>query len=265
MKIKVLGCSGGIGPGLKTTSFLINDSVLLDAGSGLDSLSIEEMLNIRHVLLTHAHIDHILGLPLMLAMIYDRHQHQIQVHALPSVVQALKHHIFNWTIWPDFTRLPEHAPIVCLNALNIAEELQVGQLSVMPLPALHPSPGVGYFLASGGASFAFTGDSSFHPPFWSSINRLRPDMVIADISFTAEANTLAADSGHMTIDQLSSALSFLDYQPEIRPTHFKVGFEQELTELCKDFKSVVVKPLVHGEEIILAPDLPKNAVQNNPV
>ncbi len=255
MKIKVLGCSGGLGPGLKTTSFLVNDSLLLDAGSGLDSLSVEEMLNIRHVLLTHAHIDHILGLPLMLAMIYDQHEHQVQVHALPSVIQALQQHIFNWTIWPDFTRLPEQKPIIRLNALKAGEEIQLENLRIKSLPAQHPSPCIGYFIASDKASFAFTGDSSFHPPFWTSVNQLRPDMVIADISFTDEANTLAADSGHMTIDQLPAALALLDYSPEIRASHFKVGFEEQLTKRCKDFKSVVVKPLIHGEDIRITVDL----------
>ena len=70
MKLRILGCNGGIGPKLRTTSFLVNNHLLLDAGTGVGELTLDEMLSLRHVLLTHAHLDHIAGLALMFASIY---------------------------------------------------------------------------------------------------------------------------------------------------------------------------------------------------
>ena len=67
MKLRVLGCSGGIGGRhLRTTSFLVDHDILLDAGSGVAELSVGELAAIDHVFLTHAHLDHVLALPLMI-------------------------------------------------------------------------------------------------------------------------------------------------------------------------------------------------------
>ncbi|PCH63583.1 MAG: 3',5'-cyclic-nucleotide phosphodiesterase, partial [Gammaproteobacteria bacterium] len=69
MKVRVLGCSGGIAKDLRTTTFLVNDEILFDAGTGVGELSLDEMLAIKHVVITHAHLDHVCGLALMLASI----------------------------------------------------------------------------------------------------------------------------------------------------------------------------------------------------
>ena len=66
MRIEVLGCSGGIGDDRHSTSFLIDDDILLDAGSGAMRLTRAAMARIDHVFITHSHLDHILSLPLLL-------------------------------------------------------------------------------------------------------------------------------------------------------------------------------------------------------
>lgn len=252
MKIDILGCSGGLGPGGKTTSFLVDEVLLVDAGSGLDQLSVEQMLCIEHVLITHAHMDHILGLPLMLGTIYELHRRPVKVFAIPEVLDALRRHVFNWVIWPDFSRLPQGRPILEFHAVIPGEEYRMGGYKVVPLPAVHPTPAVGFWIsAATGGSFAFTGDSGFHPPFWRQINVLRPELIIADVSFTEGSADLAADSGHMTADQLSLVLGVLDYRPVIRATHFKVGQEAFLAQRVEQAGSTVqgcsVGPLQQGE------------------
>lgn len=258
MKIHILGCSGGLGPGRKTTSFLVDEVLLVDAGSGLEQLNMEQMLRIRHVLITHAHIDHILGLPLMLGTIYERHNEPLKVYAIPEVLDALRCHIFNWVVWPDFTCLPKERPILELYPVELDSRLKLGRYEVAALPAIHPTPAVGFWVGSSdGRSFAFTGDSGFHLPFWQRMNKYRPELIIADISFTAGSADLAADSGHMTVDQLAAVLPVLEYSPEIRATHFKVGQEQVLTRLlsqpCQSgaLHEIKVRPLCQGELIDL--------------
>src|SRR4051794_29062938 len=98
MKVRVLGCSGGIGGGRQTTSFLLDDAFLIDAGSGVTRLTLEEMRRIRHVFITHSHLDHILALPLLMDSVGTGAPPLI-VHAIPEVIAALRQHLFNWALW----------------------------------------------------------------------------------------------------------------------------------------------------------------------
>ena len=100
MKIQVLGCSGAIARHARTTSFLVDGHVLLDAGTGVGDLTLDEMARIDHVLLTHSHLDHVAALPLMLDSVAGLRRDAIQVHALPETIAALRAHIFNHDIWP---------------------------------------------------------------------------------------------------------------------------------------------------------------------
>ena len=106
MQIKILGWAGGIGANLRTTSFLVDDDLLIDAGTGLGDLPLNQMTGIRHIFLTHSHMDHIVGLPLLADSMFGVHEEPIVVHAQEKTIEALKQHIFNWVMWPDFSELP---------------------------------------------------------------------------------------------------------------------------------------------------------------
>ena len=235
MKLQVLGCSGGIGKGLKTTSFLVDNSLLIDAGTGIELLTMDEMLAIRDVVITHAHVDHIVGLPLMLATIYDQHTQPVRVHAIPEVIKALKDHIFNWTIWPDFTQLPESKPIVSLHEVNVGDTLSLQGKEVTALPAVHPTPTAGYLVKDAQSSMVFTGDSGINPELWPIINTKKPDVLIIDVSFTDEVGELAVASGHLTPSQLASELAHVnsDAKPKVFLTHLKPGFEAQIVSECQ--------------------------------
>ena len=113
MKVRVLGCSGAIAQGCRTTSFLINHNILIDAGTGVGDLTLEEMRRIDHVFLTHSHLDHVAALPLMLDAVSSLRNHPVQVHALPATIAALQAHVFNNTIWPDFSVFLRCSPPCC--------------------------------------------------------------------------------------------------------------------------------------------------------
>jgi glyoxylase-like metal-dependent hydrolase (beta-lactamase superfamily II) len=106
MQVLILGCSGGIGDGRHTTSFLIDDDILIDAGSGVSRLSRAALARIDHVFITHSHLDHILSLPLLLDSVAGERDCPVVLHAIPEVLEILKDHVFNWRIWPDFSRIP---------------------------------------------------------------------------------------------------------------------------------------------------------------
>src|SRR5829696_2900579 len=110
MIVQVLGCSGSIAAGCRTTSFLLDDDVLIDAGTGVGDMPLDALARIEHILISHSHLDHILSIGLLADSVMRERstvsRGAIQVHALPETLAALRTHIFNGIIWPDFTRLP---------------------------------------------------------------------------------------------------------------------------------------------------------------
>ena len=144
MKIRVLGCSGAIAAGCKTTAFLLDDDVLIDAGSGVGDLALDELFRIEHILLSHSHLDHILSVPLLADSVI-RHREElrlppIQVHALPQTIEALRKDIFNGVIWPDFSRLPSaEEPVLRFVPFAQGDVLELGGRRVEVLTAKHQS------------------------------------------------------------------------------------------------------------------------------
>lgn len=145
MKVRVLGCSGAIAKDCRTTSFLIGDSILLDAGTGVGDLTLEEMGKIDHVLLTHSHLDHIAALPLMLDAVSSQRRNPVQVHALAATISALQTHVFNNVIWPDFSAIPSAAsPFLQYQAFELGDVLSIAGVQIEVLPAHHIVPAVGF-------------------------------------------------------------------------------------------------------------------------
>ncbi len=154
MLIRVLGCSGAIAAGCKTTSFLLDDDVLIDAGTGVCDLSLDEMVRIDHILISHSHLDHILSIALLADTTLRRRRAEgrgpIRIHALAPTLAALRAHIFNGVVWPDFTRLPsaEH-PALELEPIVHGQRLDLGGRTVEVLVADHTVPACGFAVASG--------------------------------------------------------------------------------------------------------------------
>ena len=145
MRIRVLGCSGGVGGELRTTSLLIDEDILIDAGSGVGELSLEEMHRIHHVFLTHSHLDHFSFLPLLIDSIFPAIREPVVVHGQPETIKALQEHVFNWTIWPDFSKLPnEDQPVLRFETLTPGTPYTLGERTFEMIQVNHIVPGVGY-------------------------------------------------------------------------------------------------------------------------
>ncbi len=207
MKVRVLGCSGAIARGCRTTSFLIDGDVLVDAGTGLGDLTLDQMRGIGHVLLTHSHLDHVAALPLMLDAVGSALKSPIEVHALASTIAALKAHLFNDVIWPDFTRIPSpQAPFVRFCEVNVGDVLHFGGKEIEVLPAVHTVPAVGYAVKSGARSWVFTGDTERNPAFWRRLNEIDVGALVIETAFSDREQDLAARSLHLSPHSLSQEL-----------------------------------------------------------
>jgi ribonuclease BN (tRNA processing enzyme) len=207
MRVRVLGCSGAIAKDCRTTSFLLDQDVLVDAGTGVGDLTLDEMRGIDHVLLTHSHLDHVAALPLMVDAIAAQRTTPIQIHALQGTIDALKMHIFNNTIWPDFSRIPSpEAPFVSFHPLAVGQTLLLAGKRVEVLPAVHTVPAVGYAVAADAGYWVFTGDTERNPALWSRINQLDVAMLVIETAFSNRERELAVRSRHLSPHALAGEL-----------------------------------------------------------
>jgi cAMP phosphodiesterase len=237
MQLRVLGCNGGIGKGLRSTSYLLNDTILLDGGSGIGDLSLDEMLSIRHVILTHAHLDHVSGLALMIASIYDDMKHAITIYAPPQVLLVLKISLFNWQLWPDFTELPDDAnPCVRLHAVEQNSQFQINdEISIYPVILSHTVESFAYIITSTNTNLCFFGDTGPTENIWQTLNKLeRVDHVLIECSFPNESDILAMQSGHYTPKLLAEDLKQLNHSPIIHVHHIKPGCVEMVIKQCRE-------------------------------
>lgn len=226
MKVRILGCSGGIGgKNLRTTSFLVDQDILIDAGTGVADLSIAELAQIDHVFLTHSHLDHIACLPLLIDTVGDMRQKPLIVHATDATLEILRNHIFNWAVWPDFSEIPdEEAPFLRYESLRVGQSVELNGRKFTPLPANHTVPAVGYHLDAGTASLVFSGDTGPCPELWRAVNKIRNlKYLIIETAFSNREKQLARVSLHLCPDMLAEELANLQREAEIYITHLKPG------------------------------------------
>ena len=244
MKLAVLGCYGGIGGARRTTALLLDDDVLIDAGSGVGDLSLEQMARVDHVFLTHSHLDHCGFIPLLADAVAFLRKRPLLVHALPQTIAALKENLLNGKLWPDYSVLPTITdPYIRFVPVAVGETVLLGHRRITPLPALHAVPAVGYRLDSGAASFVYSGDTTDCEPFWAALNgigNLRYLMI--ETTFLNANAGGAARSGHMTAALLAQGLARLQRPVTLLITHLEPGKEDtimaEVVAACAKFQPI---------------------------
>lgn len=237
MRVRVLGCSGGIGGiAQRTTSMLVNRSVLVDAGTGVEDLGLDEVAHIDHIFLTHSHLDHVCSIAFIVDAAFGRREHPLVVHALPHTIQALRAHIFNWDIWPDFTRIPDaETPMLTFTPLAIGERFEIDGGALTVLPAEHVVPATGYQIDSeAGNTFVFTGDTGPNDRLWEVVNRIpQLKVLVIETAFCNRERALAVASKHMCPSMLAEELAKMHARPEVFITHLKPGeIEQTMDEIA---------------------------------
>lgn len=257
VRLQVLGCSGSIAAGSRTTAFLLDDNVLIDAGTGVGDMTLDAMLRIDHIVLSHSHLDHVLAIPLladsvMKMRLADSRRGPIRVHGLPETLEALRAHLFNGQIWPDFTTIPSALrPILSLHPFAVGDRLsfQSGghERSVEVLPAEHTVPACGFAVDTPSGWWVYSGDTGPNPALWSLLKGRRVAHLIIETAFGDDERWLADLSGHLAPSSLAAELAQLDGSVPVHITHPKPG---EVAAVVAQIRAINtahrVEPLVKG-------------------
>jgi cAMP phosphodiesterase len=223
MRLKILGCSGGIGGDLRTTSMLLDHDVLIDAGTGVGVLSIAELAQIDHIFITHSHLDHVSSVPFLLDTVFPMREKPVTLHGTAETLAILQEHLFNWKLWPDFTTIPDTAnPALRYETVTLGEPCVLGTRRITAVPANHVVPAIGYHLDSGAASLVYTGDTTRNDELWPVVNRISNlRYVIIETALPDADRNLALLSKHLCPSLLAEELEKLTVFPEIYITHLK--------------------------------------------
>jgi ribonuclease BN (tRNA processing enzyme) len=262
VKIRVLGCHGSDqlveGPQgpvqCGTCGFLLNETVLLDAGTVGSRLRLDEQRRIRAALLTHLHFDHIRDLPTLADNLIGEISEPVMIAAIPAVLKGLEAHIFNGEVYPDFFRIPdERAPILRALPLQVGGESLVEGLRVTPIPVNHIVPTVGYVIEEHGHAVLFSGDTYDTDQLWDVAARLpRLGGVFVETSFPDAMLELARASKHLTPALLAKQLQKLGRPGvPVYVYHMKPRFESRIRAELQRLDIPHLSILEEGQEVVL--------------
>ncbi len=261
MKIRILGCYGGQLLGFHLTSFLVNETILLDAGSPTEILTLEEQGKIEHIFLSHTHLDHIKDI----AFLADNRSLKrwsntpdasaIIIHSLQENLDTLSKHFLNNIVWPDFTKIPSKKDgILKMESFVSEETIEVGKLSITPIGVEHPVPCTGFLLDQEGVQVIFTADTGHTERIWEVANA-QPNLraVIIDCSFPNDCEQLANISGHLTPKGMAAEVRKLDRLGEI-PVYLYHMKPEVLTEMAAEVEAENIphlRMLTQVDELII--------------
>ena len=241
MKLRIIGPYGGEAPGAFLNCFLLDETVLLDAGSVCHVLDQGEQSRVQHVLLSHAHLDHFSSLPHMAVSVFGMDTEAVQIHALKPCLDTLSAHVLNNEVWPDFTKInrPNGKKVFEYVELEENRENKVAEFSVRPLRMNHPVPTAGFVITKEGQSLAYSADTGSTDEFWDAVSDA-PNLraLVVEVSFPNALQKLADITGHLTAQSLAKELKKIRRPLAVPIVIFgvKPEYERDIRKELKDLR-----------------------------
>ncbi len=255
MKMRVLGCSGGQVPGHNLSSFLINESLLVDAGSATSTLALRAQQKIRNVLITHVHLDHVMGLATIADNLYGNCESTVNVWGVNEVISGLKSSLFNDTIWPDFTQITGDGqawPVVRFQDMPEEEPMPIGSTTVTAVRVNHIVPSVAFFIENQKRTLLLVGDTGPTERVWA-IARRKKNLcaVVLEASFPNRLQEIADMSRHLTPRTLAQEVDKLK-RPSvpILVTHIKPQYHGEVIAELKKLRGYRLRVLKQSDTLV---------------
>jgi len=260
--IRILGCHGSdallqpaTGPHrCSTCSFLLNETLLLDAGTVASKLSMSEQAQIRHIVLSHLHFDHIKGLPMLADNLSEQVSAPLVVAAIPEVLHGLQRHIFNTDVYPDFFSIPSlERPTLASSYLKPGNVYSFSGIDITPILVNHTVPTTGFIVQDRSSAFVYSGDTYSTDELWHEANHI-PHLTTAFIecSFPNSMSELARISKHLTPALLAQEFRKLDRDDiSVYAYHLKPAYKDEILRELRELQIPGLKVLEEDQTLTI--------------
>lgn len=255
MEIRVVGCHGGETPKHRTSAFLVDDRLSLDAGSLTSGLDLEAQMRLSAVLVSHAHLDHVRDLATIADNRCQAECEPLLVAASKATITALKNHFFNNLIWPDFSVIPTKAkPTIRFVELKPERRIEIAGYRVRSVEVNHTIDSNGFIVEGPDATIGYSGDTGPTDRLWELLKK-EPNLkaLLMEVSFPNREQRVAGLSGHHTPHTLAQDLKKFG-DPKNLPTllyHIKPVFQREVEQECARLKGVNLSVTALGEQYVL--------------
>lgn len=216
------------------TSYLVDDSVVIDAGCVGFLDDPEKQANVRGAFLSHIHLDHIASLPILVENAYRANRRGITIYGSDHVLTCLKTNVFNWDVWPDFFALstPE-TPFLRFETLEPGRSVAFEGVVVTPIEVNHVVPTFGFVIEDETSTIVVSSDTGPTEAIWERARAVKNlKAVFLEATFPAEMDRLADLSKHLTSATFAREIEKIDRSVRIIAVHIKARFhEQVVSEL----------------------------------
>ncbi len=252
MKLRILGCSGAELPNFHPPAILIDEILLLDAGTIGAVLDEDEQRRLEIILVSHAHLDHIRGIPALAEnIILEGTKQNVTVAGTREILAAICRHLMNDVVWPDFSRIPSaEMPVITYLEMEPGRQLNLNNYEITAFPVHHSIPAVGYIIRKGGKALLYTGDTGPTELIWQKADGVTS--LIVEVSFPNRMEKLALQTGHLTANLMVKELRKMkNIPPAILITHIKPQFFAEIEAEIAHMNLENVQLLADGSTIEL--------------
>ena len=232
MIVRIVGGHGGVSPGFRATSYLIDGKLLIDAGAVASGMTIDEQVLIDNILISHSHLDHICELAFLADNCFGMKGKPFEIHTSEVVKKSVMTHLLNDEIWPDFTKIPnKENPTLNFNVLQSNSTTQIGPYKVKMIPVNHPAGGHGFIVEKDGKSIVFTQDTGPTDKIWDEANKLKNlKAIFTEVSFPNSMSEVARLSFHHTPETIAEEVNKMPTEVPIFLGHLKPNFQAQLSQ-----------------------------------
>lgn len=249
MKIKVLGCHGGQLPGFNSAGFLLDGNILIDAGTIASKLPIKEQRKIRAVLVSHAHLDHVGGLPLFSVNITSNKAPSVEIATTAANIRTIKGSLMNGALWPDFSKIRNAGrnPVFKYTAVAPGKWRKIGGIQVKYVKVKHTVPACGIIFGKGGRFAVYTGDTKDTNALWAEAKKLGKKLkaVFIEVAYPDRLAGLAGVSAHLVPSTAAGQLKKLgSLKPKVYAMHMKPEY---LAQIKRELKKHKITAMAEGK------------------
>jgi 3',5'-cyclic-nucleotide phosphodiesterase len=254
LDLRIIGCHGGETPRHRTSAFVLDDRIAIDAGSLTSGMELKDQCALEAVLVSHAHLDHIRDLATIADNRVQNKRPALVIAGTKSTIDVLRKHFFNDLLWPDFSKIPHGRPGISYLELKHEKPVAIAGYEVSAIPVSHTIACCGFTVRGRDGVLAYSGDTGPTDRIWEVLNETKDlKAMLMEVSFPNSEARLAHVSGHHTPATLAADLKKLDLRKELPVLlyHIKPSFQAEVERECARLKGVNLTVCALGDQFLL--------------